>query len=425
MRPHPFHTRTGSPAARLALAAVLLLAAIATALALMGTPASASIATKQAALNDVQDQKATVSDQLASSNDEINSLIAQVSEARQREEAAAAELAQTQQDLEDASAELADGRDHLQQVREQLARAIDELEKILVGIYKSDDPEMIKLLIESSDWEDASVDAAYLDRVHDYQLDTVQRVKDLRADAADTVARLADTRERIAEARDAIAQRHDQLAGIRSSLESQEADLAAARAARRETLARLSGREDALQSGIDKAQRRQAAAVPPPVPEPAADPSTVAAPPVSAPAPSGSTATLNSDGSATAPADAPPQVVAVINAANEIRDMPYVWGGGHGSFESSGYDCSGAVSYALHGGGFLSSPLDSTGLAYWGEEGSGNWITVYANSGHAWMMVAGLRWDTSDTGGDGPSWSASSSSWESSQSWAVRHPAGF
>jgi cell wall-associated NlpC family hydrolase len=423
MRPHPFNTRTGSPAARLALAAMLLVAAIVMALALMGSPAAASIASKQAALADVRDQQATVADQLAASNDEINGLIAQVSEARQREEAAAAELAQTEQDLEEAGAELTDGREHLQQVREQLAKAINELEDILVGIYKSDDPDMVKLLIESSEWEDSSVDAAYLDRVHDYQLATVQRVEDLRADAADTVERLADTRARIADARDAIAERHDQLAGIRSSLESQEAELAAARASRRETLAQLSGREDALQSGIAKAERRQSA--PPPVAEPVADPAAVAAPPVSAPAPSGSTATLNSDGSATAPADAPPQVVAVINAANEIRDMPYVWGGGHGSFESSGYDCSGAVSYALHGGGFLTSPLDSTGLAYWGEEGTGNWITVYANSGHAWMMVAGLRWDTSDTGGDGPSWSASSSSWETSQSWAVRHPAGF
>ena len=424
MRPHPFHTRTGSPAARLALAVLFLIAAIALALALMGSPASASIADKQAALDDVRDQQATVSDELAASNDEINSLIAQVSEARQREEAAAAELAQTEQDLDDATAELEDGREHLQEVREQLAEAIDELENILVGIYKSDDPEMVKLLIEASEWEDSSIDATYLDRVHDYQLDTVQRVKDLRAEATATVERLADAREQIAAARDAIAERHAELADMRSSLEAQEAELAAARAARRETLARLSGREDALESGIARAERRQAAP-PPSVPEPAADPADVAAPPVSAPAPAGSTATLNADGSATPPADAPPQVVAAINAANEIRDMPYLWGGGHGSFESSGYDCSGAVSYALHGGGFLSSPLDSTGLAYWGESGAGNWITVYANSGHTYAVIAGLRWDTSGTGGSGPSWSTSLDGYLDESAYAVRHPAGF
>ena len=115
----------------------------------------------------------------------------------------------------------------------------------------------------------------------------------------------------------------------------------------------------------------------------------------------------------------------MIAAANAIRDMPYVWGGGHGSFEASGYDCSGAVSYALHGGGFLDSPLDSTGFMSWGEPGAGNWITVYANSGHAYAVIAGLRWDTSDSGGDGPSWADYSSSWEQSQSFTATHPAGF
>ena len=92
----------------------------------------------------------------------------------------------------------------------------------------------------------------------------------------------------------------------------------------------------------------------------------------------------------------------MIEAANEINDTPYVWGGGHGSFTSSGYDCSGAVSYALHGGGLLFDPLDSGGFTGWGSPGAGNWITVYANFGHAYMYVAGLRWDTS--GGAGPRW---------------------
>lgn len=423
MRPHLFNTRPGSPAARLALAVTLLIAACAVALALVSQPADASIAAKQDQLANVRSQQSTISDQIAASNSQINALIAKVSDARQQEEAAAAELAAKEKELDAAKNDLADGRDHLQEVRAQLKRAVHELEGIVVGLYKSDDPSVLDALMQSDNWEDASVDAEYLDRIHDYQADTVQRVTDLRADAADTVDRLAAAKTRIQDARDEIADRQQQLADVRASLESQEADLSAARAARRQTLSRLAGREGNLQQSITKAQQRQAA-VPPPLPD-SSDSSQVSAPPVSAPPPSGSTATLNSDGSATAPADAPAQVVAAIAAANAIRDAPYVWGGGHGSFDSSGYDCSGAVSYALHGGGFLDSPLDSTGLSYWGEEGAGSWITVYANSGHVWMMIAGLRWDTSDTGGDGPSWSASASSWESGESWAVRHPAGF
>jgi septal ring factor EnvC (AmiA/AmiB activator) len=422
MQPHLFDTRAGTPSARLLTAAALLLAAACSlAVFLSASPASATIASKQAALADVQDQQSAISDQLAGSNAEINSLIGQVSDARQAEAAAAADLAAKQRELDAATDELQKGREHLADVREQLRRAVKELSKILVGVYKSDDPDMMKLMLESSDWEDSAVDATYLERVHQYQEDTVNRVKDLRAQVEDTVARLADTKDQIAAARDDLATRHAELANQRAALEDQEQQLYQARAERRATLRQLNSRAAGLQNGIDDAQQRQAAAAAAAAPETAA----VAAPAPSVPAPSGSTATLNPDGSATAPANAPQQVKDAIAAANAIRDTPYVWGGGHGSFESSGYDCSGAVSYALHGGGFLDSPLDSTGFMSWGEPGVGNWITVYANSGHAYAMIAGLRWDTSDSGGDGPSWADYSSGWEQSQSFTATHPAGF
>jgi len=112
-------------------------------------------------------------------------------------------------------------------------------------------------------------------------------------------------------------------------------------------------------------------------------------------------------GKAIAPESAPRRVKRVIAAANHIRNKPYKWGGGHGSWEDSGYDCSGAVSYALHGGNLLSAPLASSGLARWGRPGKGHWISVFGNSGHAYMIVAGLRFDTAMTRGDGPSWSRS------------------
>jgi hypothetical protein len=121
-------------------------------------------------------------------------------------------------------------------------------------------------------------------------------------------------------------------------------------------------------------------------------------------------ATLNSDGSATAPVDAPRQVRKAINAANKIRFKPYQWGGGHRSWKSKGYDCSGAVSYVLHAAGVLKRPMASGPLASsWGSAGVGQWITVYANRSHAYMVIAGLRFDTSAVGeslrqGSGPRW---------------------
>jgi hypothetical protein len=123
-------------------------------------------------------------------------------------------------------------------------------------------------------------------------------------------------------------------------------------------------------------------------------------------------ATLRKDGTALAPADAPPAIQAAIAGGNAIKHLPYRWGGGHRTFFDTGYDCSGAVSYLLHAAGFLSSPLPSGPLASsWGTWGKGRWITVYANRSHAYMVVAGLRFDTSAVGeklnqGSGPRWRA-------------------
>jgi cell wall-associated NlpC family hydrolase len=111
-------------------------------------------------------------------------------------------------------------------------------------------------------------------------------------------------------------------------------------------------------------------------------------------------------GKAIPPSDAPARVVGVIEAANRIaRGTDYCYGGGHASFKSKCYDCSGSVSYALHGGRFLRRPMASGDLMHWGRGHRGNWITVYANPGHAYMKVAGLRFDTSMTKGAGPGWS--------------------
>jgi hypothetical protein len=128
---------------------------------------------------------------------------------------------------------------------------------------------------------------------------------------------------------------------------------------------------------------------------------------------------------AVAPASAPAAVKSVIAAANRIRATPYIWGGGHASFRSTGYDCSGAVSYALHGGSLLTSPLTSGSFETWGEAGRGRWITIYANAAHAYMVVAGLRFDTAgDESGTGPRWHPTTAAAASGR-FIVRHPVGY
>jgi len=129
------------------------------------------------------------------------------------------------------------------------------------------------------------------------------------------------------------------------------------------------------------------------------------------------------NGTALAPASAPPQVQQAISAANEIVGTPYIWGGGHASWYSKGYDCSGAVSYALGGAGLLDAPLTSGALANWGAPGPGRWITVYANAGHTYAVIAGLRWDTvGNEHGTGPQWHAEL---PYPEGFTVRHPPGL
>jgi hypothetical protein len=152
-------------------------------------------------------------------------------------------------------------------------------------------------------------------------------------------------------------------------------------------------------------------------PAPAPAPVPTAPPPAPAPPPAtvtpggtvpGNRAKLGPDGQALAPANAPDAVKYAIWAGNQLQAMPYVYGGGHQDFVDGGYDCSGTVSYALHGGGLLDVPEDSSDLEGWGSDGPGAWITVYTNPSHAYMVIAGLRLDTSKAGDlngqNGPRW---------------------
>jgi cell wall-associated NlpC family hydrolase len=148
-------------------------------------------------------------------------------------------------------------------------------------------------------------------------------------------------------------------------------------------------------------------------------------PPAAVPAPTTPLpqAVVSKDGrTAIPPASAPLAVKKAIWAANRITSKPYRYGGGHRRWRDTGYDCSGSVSYALHGGGIIDSPLFSGLFMKWGEAGRGQWITVYTNPGHAYAILAGLRFDTSGPGERGPRWRLGA---RSSRGFMARHPEGL
>ena len=137
---------------------------------------------------------------------------------------------------------------------------------------------------------------------------------------------------------------------------------------------------------------------------------------------------LSADGLASAPPSAPAKVAAIITAANQVARAPYRYGGGHGGVKGkeiwvdSAYDCSGSVSFALASAGLVGRQLDSTSLEHWGKPGPGHWVTVYANAGHAFMVVAGLRFDTVERARTGTRWGAAPSR---VGGFVARHPAGL
>ena len=160
-----------------------------------------------------------------------------------------------------------------------------------------------------------------------------------------------------------------------------------------------------VKSGV----RLQRTVVPAPAPAPVA-------------APASGKATIGPDGNAIAPADAPEAVKQIIAAGNRIHDLPYRYGGGHASFRDSAYDCSGSVSYALRGADLIDAPLASGGFYTWGQSGVGEWVTIYTNQGHMFMVVAGLRFDTSGRARGNTRWQADT---RPTGAYVARHPAGL
>jgi cell wall-associated NlpC family hydrolase len=133
-------------------------------------------------------------------------------------------------------------------------------------------------------------------------------------------------------------------------------------------------------------------------------------------------ATALSNGVALPPLEAPEEVRQIIEAGNSIARTPYKWGGGHGKWTDTGYDCSGSVSFALAAAGLLSAPLASGPLMSWGQAGKGKWVTIYSNPGHVYLVVAGVRFDTSAPRETGSRWT---NTMRSNAGFVARHPPGL
>ncbi len=316
-----------------------------------------------------------------------------LADAEQRLAALEARVTRRNTELQDAQESLVRSRIRLARLQQREAQAKHVLADNLVASYKAGRPELASIVLSANGFADLFDRLEFLKRQSENTATILDDTRAARAAVAIETRELERLRSHYSVLAAAAVKDRDAASVIRNALLERE----------QEQLARLGGAETRLANvrrEIAREQRRQAAA--------ARQASGAATATEEAPVPS------SGSGSGDV-------VARVVSAANEIATTPYVWGGGHGG-ASGGYDCSGSLSYALAAGGLLSSPLDSTGFMSWGEAGPGSRITVYANSGHAYMVVDGRRFDTSALSGGGTRWT---SEMRSSAGFVARHPPGY
>lgn len=299
-----------------------------------------------------------------------------------------------QAQLDQAQNQLIKLRIRLTRLEQKEENAKNTLGKNLVASYKAGRPNAVTVILNANGFDDMLERVEFYERVQRRNSALLSNTRDAHAAVAEQSDAVERTRARYSELARAAIQDRDRAAVIQSALLQRQAEQLARRKGMNSRLAEVRGR-------ITRIERQQAAAA---QSAQAATTATVAAPKI----PKGAG---GADG----------VVAKVIAGANEIASTPYVYGGGHGG-NSGGYDCSGSVSYALAAGGLLSSPLDSTGFMSWGAAGEGQRITVYANPGHAFMVVDGRRFDTSGMSAAGTRWQSES---RSTSGYVARHPPGL
>jgi peptidoglycan hydrolase CwlO-like protein len=306
------------------------------------------------------------------------------------------QLASVQSELDQRTAQLAQVKSALLQARTHLTQLENRLEAAIVALaanlrqtYEGDHPDWMTVVFESRGFADLLERLQFLERIRNQDVSVVRDVRTARTAVIAQATRLGVLEGRDQRLAAAVRDRRNQVAALQTTLARER--IAALRRRDRK-LSRLHQLRRALAKLLARQARIARAAVP-----------------------------VSVNGQVGAPAGAPAAVARVIAAGNAIAGLPYRYGGGHGSFHDNAYDCSGSVSYALAAGGLVSSPLDSTAFESWGAPGPGRWITVYANAGHAFMMVAGWRFDTGALG-SGTRWQHSQ---RSTAGFVARHPPGL
>ncbi len=376
------------------------------ALLVTGAPAQGDIERQLAA---GRSQAQRLQDAIAAESARIAATEHGLAEAQARLRTLQARVDARRGELQRVQADLVAARDRLTRLENRYRIAAEALADNLRAAYQDGKPDLVNVVLDAQGFSDLVERFDFLKRVGEHDARILRATKDSKAEVLRQTARLGELQQRTQRLAAEAVEDRNAAEAVRTAILDRRAALLRGRADKQAELDRVRGQLAALKARQARAAREAARAAravqrqagsASPNPDIATDP----------------------DGYAQAPAGAPEAVRLVVAAGNVISGLPYSYGGGHASFQASAYDCSGSISYALAAAGLVSSPLNSTGFESWGEPGPGRWITVYANAGHAYMVVGGWRFDTSALRSGGTRWTREQ---RSSAGFVARHPPGL
>jgi peptidoglycan hydrolase CwlO-like protein len=394
----------------------LLVAAVA-ACALLGGWAIASSSA------DLQSQIQAGRSTAASLQDQINSQTAQIEKTAGGVAAAQQRLADVQAQLESHIAQLAKVQSeamaakwHLVALEKRMRIASTDLAANLRSAYENGSPNLVDVILNAHGFSNLLDQVNYIKDAQSEDQQIVAFTKAARTRVQREALRLGTLEQRDRALTNQIVTQRNQVAAIETALVNQQSAEESARSHARGRLANVNADTAALQKKLDAQEAAAAAAAR----QAAAARAAAAATPEQVNQEVG--VAIDTGSMVSPPPGAPASVREMIAAGNAIATLPYIWGGGHGSFISPGYDCSGSVSYVLNAAGLLSAPETSGEFESYGDPGTGQWVTLYANAGHVWMTIAGWRFDTVALAEDGTRWSQGGGEFAG---FVVRHPPGL
>jgi cell wall-associated NlpC family hydrolase len=375
-----------------------LAAALAGTLLAVVTPSSSG--DLQSQISATRSAAASLRSQIAADSAQIATTTNGLQRARDRLAAIQAQLDRRVAELRAVQSSLLAARAHLISLENRLHLATSALAANLVANYEGTQPDLTTVILESHGFNSLLENVDFLARIAHQDTHVVSITRSARAAVAFQANRLASLEKRDRALADQVLSQRNAAAALQSALMHQQLREMSARS-------QASSRYHSLNAHLETLEKRAARQAAQAAATGNANVAGIA---------------VDTHGMVQPPPGAPAAVAQVIAAGNAIATLPYIYGGGHASFQANGYDCSGSVSYALAAAGLVSSPMVSGDFENWGDPGPGRWITVYANADHVWMTVAGWRFDTVALAEDGTRWARGGGEFAG---FVVRHPPGL